>query len=643
MKSRFRYWVIFLALMLLSPCPSRGLKDPADQAIAILDRAIEALESESANWRQVLEETRDNLTDSAQAAIRNEVSSALTRVIATNGTEFRRNVDFIRAGTRRDLIRIRAGLSQQPILSREPSKMPWSGRWWPTGHFPPPMAAAGGPLDKFDRYIASLGLPPPGASSWEAIHHYKPGCIWCGHCHGWAAAAILEPEPTRPVRAGMIDFTVGDLKGLLTEAHYTDAYDLIEGARDIVTGTGDDQLKAVVFHRVLLDWVMNGEPVIMDRTKKAEVRNHPAYRCQMTSRPDPSDPRKTHVTAMLWFVSARVSPDYVGTMGFQAAYQYWITGDFQNPSDGDWEGSSQNDHPGLIWRPAYVNYDPRRNPNPAVRYYDPYILQLLNKSRGSHIAMPNLEPGIMDRPIILNPSPYSMITSQIYRGLAPREPFEDSAEPAMAVSRDISADGAPSAFHMRSRANLHGRRLIREGRERSAGNAGKLYPAWGEGTWWQIQVRQRAIAARENEVGWTQPFRLSFEVIGEEVVEDQPCYRVRVTYPDRPPSAEYQYADIWVTRDKRAMLKGSLHIGDRSIPMRHHFLTELMKAAHLKVNTDGQLRSPLDPRWPDQKVELRAFEASSPYGGSRISSLAAPFPLRIEEPTYIAELTNWGI
>src|SRR5262249_59615317 len=138
MKSRFRYWVIFLAVMLLSPCTSRGLKDPSDQAIAILDRAIEALESESANWLQVLEETRYNLTDSAQAAIRNEVSRALTRVIATDGTEFRRNVDFIREGARRDLIRIRAGLSQQPILSRKPSKMPWSGWWWPTVRCPPP-------------------------------------------------------------------------------------------------------------------------------------------------------------------------------------------------------------------------------------------------------------------------------------------------------------------------------------------------------------------------------------------------------------------------------------------------------------------------------------------------------------------------
>jgi hypothetical protein len=643
MKSGFRYWAIFLALMLLAPSSSRGLKSPATQAIAILDGAIEALESESANWRQTPEEIRDNLTGSARAAIQSEVSNELTRTIATDGTEFRRNVDFIRVRARRDSISVRAGLSQQPISGREPSKMPWSGWWWPTRRFPPPMAAAGGPLDKFDQYIAGLGHPPPGARSWDAVNHYKPGCSWCGHCHGWAAAAILEPEPTRPIRVGMIDFTVGDLKGLLTEAHSTDAYDLIEGTRDIVTGTGDDQLKAITFHRVLLDWVMNGEPVIMDRTKKAEVRNHPVYRCQMTTRPDPSDPRKTHVTATLWFASAWVNPDYVGTRAFQLAYQYWITGDFQNPSDGDWEGNSQNDHPGFIWRPTYVNYDPSRNPNPVVRYYDPYILQLLNKIRGNYIAMPNLEPGIMDRPIILNLSPYRMITPLIYRGLAPREQSENFAAPPMAVSRDISADGALSTFHLKSRAIFYGRRLIREGRERSAGNAGKLYPAWGEGTWWQIQVRQRAIAARESEAGWTQPFRLSFEVIGEEVVEDRPCYRVRVTYPDRPSSAEYQYADIWVTKDKRAMLKGRLHIGDRSIPMRHHFLTELLKATHLEVDTGVELRSPLDPRWPDWKVELQAFEGRSLYGGRLVSSLAAPFPLLIEEPTYIVELTNWGI
>ena len=66
-KSRFRYRSIFLALMLLlSPGSSCGLGNSVDQAVAILDKAIEA---------------------------------------------------------------------------KEPSKVPWSGWWWPTGRLP---AAVGG-------------------------------------------------------------------------------------------------------------------------------------------------------------------------------------------------------------------------------------------------------------------------------------------------------------------------------------------------------------------------------------------------------------------------------------------------------------------------------------------------------------------
>ena len=35
------------------------------------------------------------------------------------------------------------------------------------------------------------------------------------------------------------------------------------------------------------------------------------------------------------------------------------------------------------------------------------------------------------------------------------------------------------------------------------------------------------------------------------------------------------------------MLKGSLQIGERSVPMRRHFLTELLKTTHLEIDTDG--------------------------------------------------------
>ncbi len=78
------------------------------------------------------------------------------------------------------------------------------------------------------------------------------------------------------------------------------------------------------------------------------------------------------------------------------------------------------------------------------------------------------------------------------------------------------------------------------------------------------------------------------------------------------------------------MLKGSLQIDDRSVPMRCHFLTELLIATHLEVDTKGVFRSPLDPRWSDRKVELQAFEGRSPNDGSRVSSLAV-------------ELMDWGV
>src|SRR5574338_601649 len=70
------------------------------------------------------------------------------------------------------------------------AKVPWSGWWWPMGYSPPPLAAEDGPLDKFDQYLVDSGVPNPGTRSWEAIHHYSPGCGWCGHCHGWSAEGV---------------------------------------------------------------------------------------------------------------------------------------------------------------------------------------------------------------------------------------------------------------------------------------------------------------------------------------------------------------------------------------------------------------------------------------------------------------------
>lgn len=168
------------------------------------------------------------------------------------------------------------------------------------------------------------------------------------------------------------------------------------------------------------------------------------------------------------------------------------------------------------------------------------------------------------------------------------------------------------------------------------------FPEWREGMWWQIQVQQRTQAAKVPMSIWTAPFRLFFEILGEEIVEDKPCYYIRVTYPDRPRSADYQFADIWISKEERILIKTTLHVGDRATSTNYDFLTEILENLPLGIDPQGIARTLLDPRWQGDRLELRALETHTDSGGSCLNSLDAPFPLRVDEPDLIIELQDWG-
>lgn len=141
--------------------------------------------------------------------------------------------------------------------------VPWSGIWWPmaTGElalgwngtgpdfiYDPatktyrraPGNKTGGdlaPLLKYDQWRKSVTGVDPGSALFELVdpglsHHVygdekerldREGVSysWWGHCNGWCAAAILEREPIAPVEAGGVRFEVADLKGLLSENHFS--------------------------------------------------------------------------------------------------------------------------------------------------------------------------------------------------------------------------------------------------------------------------------------------------------------------------------------------------------------------------------------------------------------------------------------
>lgn len=146
------------------------------------------------------------------------------------------------------------------------------------------------PLDKFalEQWAKGESSPNPFyASAWEILNHYNPsGGSWWGHCNGWAAAAILTNEPTTTVTSSIkgesVGYTTADVKGLLTEAHYS-TYSRFYGAR--YDGPDDDisDLTPAAFHRLVSFYIRDqGVPLVFDTSANEEVWNFPAWGVDIT-------------------------------------------------------------------------------------------------------------------------------------------------------------------------------------------------------------------------------------------------------------------------------------------------------------------------------------------------------------------------
>jgi comEA protein len=139
------------------------------------------------------------------------------------------------------------------------------------------------PMDK-----ASLGAyyqrayDPFAMQQWELLNHWSPGGgSWWGHCNGWAAAAILLNEPTKPVdttiNGSPVQFTTADLKGLFTETHYS-TYSRFYGARYYKEGDDLADLHPEAFHNLVSFYLRDQRvPLVFDTTAGDEVWNFPAY------------------------------------------------------------------------------------------------------------------------------------------------------------------------------------------------------------------------------------------------------------------------------------------------------------------------------------------------------------------------------
>lgn len=248
--------------------------------------------------------------------------------------------------------------SAPPVLDGQAATLPWSGWWWPASlqpYTPPYLFQANGALAKYDAYVKAGGAPSPDTQGWERQHivFNDPSLFWAGHCNGWAVSALLEPQPTAPVTARGITFSVADQKGLLADYHFADSplwkY-----------GSNQTALRPADLQRMVVNWIGGQHKgfVIDDFTSSDQIESYPVYRFHIVYIPDTLDANKTHVQLTLWMASYHVDANFVGTTDYPGPdgqrFDYFIYGPKDQPTGGDWEGVSlvgKQGHPRFIWYP----------------------------------------------------------------------------------------------------------------------------------------------------------------------------------------------------------------------------------------------------------------------------------------------------
>ncbi len=304
------------------------------------------------------------------------------------------------------------------VAQAKVTPQPWAGFWWPeqdNGIASGKYGGGGSPAGKFD---AAHGHKT-NAQAWEVANHgtgQKRNIQgWEGHCNGWSVAAALYPEPRQPSKVNGIEFSVSDIKGLLTEAGMNASADYFgEAMKDsnydspAYKDTVPDQ-----YFLVLTNYIgRRGQAVLIDRVTDYEKWNQPlaGYKIEYPKKSDylgatPEAPGvyRIKVNSTIWWMNDNVMGDepsppfnYEETpdQTIQSRYlqmEVWLDGpvvfddsgkivssgnlivtrDPQHPTyfvGGTWlmEGSGMDGWPDYMWVPFSILPPNPENANPDV-------------------------------------------------------------------------------------------------------------------------------------------------------------------------------------------------------------------------------------------------------------------------------------
>ena len=251
-----------------------------------------------------------------------------------------------------------AGLAFFLWTSTSIAANPWSGYWWPLsrGELIFGYNSDTPTLQKYDLLVSGYKPGPATMESYNRQLNYSASAgSWFGLCNGWAAAAIMTQEPTKSTNVQGITFSVGDQKGLLSEAWYNTSGDgWFKGSR-YYGNSGDDlqDLYPDDLWLLLQTYVRDQEtPFVLDLSADEQVWNYPVYSYDLSG---------THIgngyydcTLYIECADDGVQPDFVGIQKISKTYTFRVqlsNGKIVSGT-GYWTGNSVKDHPDFAWYPG---------------------------------------------------------------------------------------------------------------------------------------------------------------------------------------------------------------------------------------------------------------------------------------------------
>jgi hypothetical protein len=88
-------WIVAALAFMLTACPIGKIPDSVDQAVAVIDKGIADIRTESGNWQSVLHQVAQDLPHDVSAIIQTDVQNLATRSVQAAGIEFKCSVDFL--------------------------------------------------------------------------------------------------------------------------------------------------------------------------------------------------------------------------------------------------------------------------------------------------------------------------------------------------------------------------------------------------------------------------------------------------------------------------------------------------------------------------------------------------------------------